>query len=62
MAMGLGFSEILLFALLSGGMTVYILLALPLEERELIRKFGPAYEAYRRQVPALIPWRIPCRF
>lgn len=46
-------------AMLSAGMTVYILLALPLEERELARKFGPAYETYRQQAPALIPWRWP---
>lgn len=30
-------------------------LLIPLEERELIARFGPAYEAYRRRVPALIP-------
>jgi protein-S-isoprenylcysteine O-methyltransferase Ste14 len=46
-------------ALLSGGLTVYILLALPLEERDLLRQFGPAYAAYRRRVPALFPWRPP---
>jgi protein-S-isoprenylcysteine O-methyltransferase Ste14 len=46
-------------ALLSGGLTGYILLALPLEERDLLRKFGPAYAEYRRRVPALIPWRPP---
>lgn len=46
-------------ALLNGGLTVYVLLALPLEERELARQFGLAYEAYRRRVPALIPWRRP---
>ncbi len=44
-------------ALLSGGLTVYILLALPLEERDLRRQFGAAYEAYRSRVPALVPWR-----
>src|SRR5262249_39834150 len=46
-------------ALLSGGLTAYILLALPLEERDLLRQFGPAYAAYRRRVPALIPPRPP---
>jgi protein-S-isoprenylcysteine O-methyltransferase Ste14 len=46
-------------ALLSGGLTAYILLALPLEERDLLRQFGPAYAAYRLRVPALIPWRPP---
>ncbi len=48
-------------ALLSGGLTVYVLLALPLEERDLVRQFGDAYESYRRRVPALIPWRMPAR-
>jgi protein-S-isoprenylcysteine O-methyltransferase Ste14 len=46
-------------ALLNGGLTVYVLLALPLEERDLVRQFGAAYESYRRRVPALIPWRRP---
>jgi protein-S-isoprenylcysteine O-methyltransferase Ste14 len=45
-------------ALLSGGLTVYILVALPLEERDLRRQFGAAYEAYRSRVPALVPWRV----
>ncbi|MCI0460344.1 MAG: isoprenylcysteine carboxylmethyltransferase family protein [Gemmataceae bacterium] len=46
-------------ALLSAGLTGYVLLALPLEERDLVRQFGEAYESYRRRVPALIPWRLP---
>jgi len=46
-------------ALLNGGLTIYILLALPLEERDLRRQFGAAYDAYRRRVPALLPWRLP---
>lgn len=46
-------------AFLSGGLTVYVLLALPLEERDLVRRFGAAYEDYRQQVPALFPWRWP---
>ena len=46
-------------ALLNGGLTCYILLALPLEERDLRRQFGAAYDDYRRRVPALIPWRKP---
>jgi protein-S-isoprenylcysteine O-methyltransferase Ste14 len=48
-------------ALLCGGLTGYILLALPLEERDLRRQFGTAYEAYRQRVPALLPWRLPLR-
>jgi protein-S-isoprenylcysteine O-methyltransferase Ste14 len=46
-------------ALLSGGLTVYVLLALVLEERDLITRFGSAYRAYRARVPLLVPWRPP---
>ena len=31
---------------------------LRLEERALIRQFGAEYEAYRRDVPALVPFRF----
>ena len=46
-------------ALLSGGFTAYILATRPLEEGTLIARFGDAYRAYRRFVPAYIPWRGP---
>jgi len=46
-------------AVLSGGLMLYILLAIPLEEGDLRRRFGSAYEEYRQRVPALIPWRRP---
>jgi protein-S-isoprenylcysteine O-methyltransferase Ste14 len=46
-------------ALLAGGLTAYILAGIILEERDLLRQFGPAYAAYRRRVPALVPWRRP---
>jgi protein-S-isoprenylcysteine O-methyltransferase Ste14 len=42
----------LVFAL---GMTVYILIAVPLEERDLIAAYGDDYRAYRRRVPGLVP-------
>ncbi len=42
-------------ALLDGGLTLYVLVAIRLEERDLLRTFGKAYEEYRRRVPALIP-------
>ena len=35
--------------------TVYILIAIELEERDLVDVHGEAYKTYRRQVPMLIP-------
>jgi protein-S-isoprenylcysteine O-methyltransferase Ste14 len=46
-------------AVLSGGMTLYILASRPLEERDLAARFGAVYAEYRRGVPAYIPWRPP---
>jgi protein-S-isoprenylcysteine O-methyltransferase Ste14 len=37
----------------------WILVGTTLEERDLAAEMGPPYEAYRRQVPMLIPWRQP---
>jgi protein-S-isoprenylcysteine O-methyltransferase Ste14 len=42
----------LLFAVLT---TAYILLAIQFEERDLVHEHGGTYEAYRRQVPMLVP-------
>ncbi len=42
----------LVFALMT---TAYILVAIQLEERDLVAEHGAAYEAYRRRVPMLIP-------
>ncbi len=42
----------LLFALATTG---YILIALQLEERDLIKAHGEKYQAYRQEVPMLIP-------
>ena len=42
----------LLFAAVSTG---YILVALQLEERDLIAEFGATYQEYRRRVPMLLP-------
>jgi protein-S-isoprenylcysteine O-methyltransferase Ste14 len=44
--------------MLNIGMTVYVLSAIHLEERDLVRQYGTAYEEYRKQVPALLPIRI----
>jgi protein-S-isoprenylcysteine O-methyltransferase Ste14 len=46
-------------ALLSGGLSAYIVLGVLLEERDLLRRFGPAYADYRRRVPMFLPWRRP---
>lgn len=32
---------------------------IPLEERELSRRFGPAYEEYRKKVPKFFPRHLP---
>lgn len=36
--------------------TAYIILAIQLEERDLVREHGESYEAYRRSVPMLVPF------
>ena len=42
----------LLFATMS---TLYILIALQFEERDLIADFGATYQQYRQRVPMLLP-------
>ena len=44
----------LLFAVAT---TLYILIALQLEEHDLMQAFGDRYKDYRRQVSMLFPWR-----
>jgi protein-S-isoprenylcysteine O-methyltransferase Ste14 len=48
----------LLFAVV---LTGYVLLGVHLEERDLRRRFGAAYEDYARRVPALVPATVPLR-
>ena len=42
--------------LFSVATTAYILIAIQLEERDLVREHGESYEDYRRSVPMLIPF------
>ena len=37
--------------------SLYLLIGSRFEERRLIALYGGAYEAYRRAVPAFVPWR-----
>jgi protein-S-isoprenylcysteine O-methyltransferase Ste14 len=37
------------------GITVYILAAIPIEERKLQKEFGAAYAEYQRKTPMLVP-------
>jgi protein-S-isoprenylcysteine O-methyltransferase Ste14 len=39
----------------AAGMTAYILIAIPFEERNLVEHFGETYARYRRQVGGLVP-------
>ena len=41
--------------LFATGMTVYILIGVRHEERDLVEALGPAYAAYRRETPAFVP-------
>ena len=36
--------------------SAYILIAIQLEEHDLVREFGRTYEDYRRRVPMLVPF------
>ena len=41
--------------LFAAGFTVYILIGIAFEERDLVRQFGERYRAYREQVGMLVP-------
>ena len=42
-------------AIFAGALTVYILVAIQLEERDLVRQLGDRYLSYRQKVPMLVP-------
>jgi protein-S-isoprenylcysteine O-methyltransferase Ste14 len=61
------FSAVLGAALLAGTPLLWIvlivwclfaLMVIHLEEKELLARFGPDYEAYRQRVPAFLPFRL----
>jgi protein-S-isoprenylcysteine O-methyltransferase Ste14 len=41
--------------------SAWIYLGTVLEERDLVADFGGEYRAYQKQVPMLVPWKIPAR-
>ena len=43
-------------ALFAGSLTLYILVAIRFEERDLMRQLGEPYVAYRQRVPMLVPF------
>jgi protein-S-isoprenylcysteine O-methyltransferase Ste14 len=45
--------------LLNVSWTIWIFVGSVLEERDLVSEFGESYQEYQRQVPMLIPLRIP---
>ena len=45
--------------LLNLSFTVWVITGTLLEERNLVATFGAAYRDFQREVPMLIPWRIP---
>jgi len=47
--------------LFAAGMSVYVLVAVRYEERDLLAAFGADYERYQREVPMVVPGRRPGR-
>ena len=38
--------------------SLYLIAGSRFEERDLLRRFGADYAAYRDRVPGLVPWRL----
>lgn len=45
--------------LFAGVVTAYVVVAVRIEERDLVRAHGDSYRAYQRSVPMLLPWPRP---
>ena len=41
----------------AGATTAYILIAIQLEEHDMVAMFGETYRSYKQRVSMLIPWR-----
>ena len=38
--------------------TIWVVIAILFEERDLVSTYGDSYRAYQRKIPMLIPYRI----
>ncbi len=57
LGVALWYQSLLLALFFLFGVTLWHLIVRPVEERDLADAFGPAYTAYRNEVPLWLPWR-----